>query len=66
MEQQNSDRRCLACSRGSDATPLVHLIYREADLWICPQHLPILIHDPAQLIGLLPGAETLSPADHHD
>ena len=34
--------------------------------WICPQHLPILIHDPARLVGILPGAENLRPADHHD
>jgi hypothetical protein len=33
---------------------------------ICPQHLPLLIHDPARLIGKLPGAEKLRPADHHD
>jgi hypothetical protein len=33
---------------------------------ICAQHLPVLIHDPAQLAGRLEGAETLSPAEHHD
>lgn len=59
-------RACLACDRADDQTPLVHLQYRGADLWICPQHLPVLIHDPAQLIGRLPGAERLRPADHHD
>ncbi len=57
---------CLFCQRDSHATPLVHLNYNESDLWICPQHLPILIHDPSQLIGKLPGAEKLRPADHHD
>jgi hypothetical protein len=58
--------RCLYCERGSDSVPLVVLEFRGADLRICPQHLPILIHDPAQLIGRLEGAESLSPADHHD
>ena len=66
MTSESSDKKCLACKRGTDATPLVHLEYQDSALWICPQHLPILIHDPAQLIGLLPGAENLSPADHHD
>lgn len=61
-----SEKVCLACGRGTDATPLLRLAYRESELWICPQHLPILIHDPAQLVGLLPGAESLSPAEHHD
>jgi hypothetical protein len=42
---------------------LVVLEFRGAPLRICPQHLPMLIHDPAKLIGKLPGAEGLSPAD---
>ena len=60
------DKRCLACGVGPDAAPLITLEYRGAAYWICPQHLPILIHDPGRLIGKLPGAEGLSPAEHHD
>jgi hypothetical protein len=59
-------KACLACQRGPDQTPLIALEYRDSRLWICPQHLPVLIHDPARLIGMLPGAEQLRPADHHD
>ena len=62
-----SDRpRCLACDRDSDATPLVALEHRGVHAWICPQHLPVLIHDPARLVGRLEGAEHLRPAEHHD
>ncbi len=61
-----SDKVCLACGRGSDETPLVSLEYQGSTLRICPQHLPVLIHDPHQLIGRLPGAEKLTPADHED
>ena len=57
---------CLACGRGDGETPLLQLSYRGGTIWICPQHLPVLIHDPAQLIGRLPGAEKLKPADHQD
>lgn len=57
---------CVACDRDSSQVPLLRLSYREGEFRICPQHLPILIHDPSRLIGLLPGAEGLSPADHHD
>lgn len=57
---------CLVCDRDPDTTPLITLTYRGASYWICPQHLPILIHDPARLTGRLPGAEGLRPADHHD
>jgi hypothetical protein len=60
------DRKCLACDRGSDATPLLTLDYQGAQLWICAQHLPILIHDPGRLVGRLPGAENLQPSEHHD
>lgn len=59
-------RKCLACGRDPDTTPLIRLAYMDSTFWICPQHLPILIHDPARLTGMLPGAEKLSPAEHHD
>jgi hypothetical protein len=57
---------CVACRRGSDDVPLITFEFRGRELRICPQHLPILIHDPGQLVGRLEGAETLSPAEHHD
>ncbi len=63
---ESADKSCLACERGPEQTPLLQLAYLDSVFWICPQHLPILIHDPARLVGLLPGAETLSPAEHHD
>ena len=66
MSDAKSESYCLACDRDSQDTPLVALEYRGARIWICPQHLPLLIHDPGKLIGRLPGAENLSPADHKD
>ena len=57
---------CLACDRSSDVVPLLTLTYRGRTHHICPQHLPLLIHDPARLVGRLPGAEGLAPAEHHD
>jgi hypothetical protein len=63
---EDKAKQCLACERCSDVTPLIPLEYREERLWICPQHLPLLIHDPAQLVGRLAGAEHLRPAEHHD
>ncbi len=49
-------KACLACDRDSDQTPLICLEYRGAPLWICPQHMPLLIHQPDKLVGSLPGA----------
>jgi len=57
---------CLLCERDSDTTPLLTLEYRGSTIRICPQHLPVLIHDPARLVGILPGAEELQPSDVHD
>ncbi len=31
----------------------------DKNYWICPQHIPILIHDPSKLAGKLPGAEDM-------
>lgn len=61
-----SSKSCLACDRSSEAVPLIALDYRGETLWICAQHLPILIHDPSRLTGRLPGAESLSPSEHQD
>lgn len=57
---------CLVCRTTSDDVPLVTLAFQGANLWVCPQHLPILIHDPAQLVGILEAAGRMRPADHHD
>jgi hypothetical protein len=57
---------CLVCRRDSQATPLLVLEYRGGVVRICPEHLPVLIHDPGRLQGILPGAENLRPAEHDD
>jgi hypothetical protein len=57
---------CLFCERDSDVTPLLTLEYRGSTIRICPQHLPVLIHDPARLVGILPGAEDLKPSEVQD
>lgn len=61
-----TEAACLFCRRGDRETPLVRLLHRGEALYICPQHLPVLIHDPGRLVGLLPGAERLAPAEHRD
>ncbi len=55
---------CLVCKQDHSEVPLLSLQYQDHTYYICPQHLPILIHKPEQLIGLLPGAENLEGHDH--
>lgn len=57
---------CLYCQRVNQQVPLLPFSYQGQDFWICAQHLPILIHQPANLAGKLPGAEGLAPAKDHD
>ena len=65
-EDSGAPAGCLVCRKGSAEVPLIAFQYKGADRWICPQHLPLLIHDPGKLAGLLPGAEDLEAANHDD
>ncbi len=58
------ETKCLVCEKSVQEVPLIALQYQEKQYWICPQHFPILIHEPAQLVGKLPGAEKLNPHQH--
>ncbi|RMF93513.1 MAG: hypothetical protein D6736_01655 [Nitrospinota bacterium] len=40
------EKTCFHCHRSSTDFPLIHLLYRGQELWICPQCLPSLIHQP--------------------
>jgi hypothetical protein len=57
---------CVHCGADSGAVPVIRFEYRGRSYGICSQHLPVLIHDPARLVGQLPGAEGLAPAEHKD
>ncbi|MEI7906993.1 MAG: hypothetical protein WCI84_06500 [Bacteroidota bacterium] len=64
MEKNNP--QCLVCEQSYQTIPLINLKYQDHDLWICPQHLPMLIHKPQMLVGKLPGAEGMKPSPHND
>ena len=57
---------CVFCGRDSKSIPLLTFAFRDSSFNICPQHLPVLIHDPGQLVGRLEGAEHFEPAEHKD
>jgi hypothetical protein len=62
---QNSEEKCIVCERSSGEVPLIPLHYQEATVWICPQHLPILIHNPEKLAAKLPGAAKFGKPEGH-
>ena len=58
---------CLNCGKTEQELPLLRMRYQGADVYICPQCLPILIHKPANLAAKLPGLENIQPQQHeHD
>jgi len=57
--EKHDEKTCLFCHRDTHDVPLVQLEYKGKNYYICPQHIPVLIHDPSQLEGLLPGAENM-------
>jgi hypothetical protein len=60
----DSTPACLVCQQTNQQIPLLPLIFGDETYYICPSHLPVLIHQPQKLAGLLPGAEKLQPHEH--
>jgi hypothetical protein len=58
--------KCLVCERTTDDAPLLRLRFRHSDVWICAQHLPILIHRPHELADKLPGLDPAGLPEAHD
>lgn len=52
-------KSCVLCAKTENETPLLQLAYNQSTYWVCPAHMPVLIHKPDQLIGQLPGAENM-------
>jgi hypothetical protein len=61
-----SEATCIFCKRNSNQIPLVAMQYQQQTYHICPEHLPLLIHEPEKLAGLLPGAESMNAAPTGD
>ncbi len=64
MSNEPKSAQCVSCERTVEEVPLLSLAHRSGTAYICPQCLPILIHEPQQLLSKLPGAEALQPHEH--
>jgi len=53
----NENRECLVCKKPSAEIPVTKFYYKDKSFYICPQHMPVIIHNPEELIGLLDGAD---------
>ena len=57
--ENSKEKACLFCKQDENKVPLVQLDFKGHSYFICPQHIPVLIHDPGKLEGMLPDAENL-------
>ena len=53
------DKVCVFCKKDQQEVPLMHVEFKNNEFWICPQHIPILIHDPSKLVGHLDDADVI-------
>ncbi|WP_457616330.1 hypothetical protein [Lutibacter sp.] len=52
-------KECLVCKTTSNDTPVTKFYYKNSHFYICSQHIPVLIHNPHELVGMLPDADKL-------
>ncbi|MGB2958824.1 MAG: hypothetical protein WBG01_06180 [Bacteroidota bacterium] len=62
MNSPDATRQCLNCDRSTQDIPLIELSYGDGRMMICPQCLPILIHQPLRLVEKLAGAASMDGA----
>ena len=55
----SAEKTCIVCKKSSMETPVTKFYHKDSEFYICPQHIPILIHNPQELVGLLEGADKL-------
>ena len=60
---ENYNKECIVCKRDEQQIPLTQFDYMGTQFWICSQHIPVIIHEPSKLIGLLPEAEKINPSE---
>jgi len=53
----SDEKKCIICNRTQEEVPLIEMVYKGNGINICPQHIPVLIHEPQKLSEILPDAE---------
>lgn len=56
--------QCVNCGRSVQEVPLVPVLHKNGQAYICPQCMPVLIHQPHRLVEKLPGAAELEGHQH--
>lgn len=53
----DNTKECLVCKKSEAQVPVTKFYYQKSEFYICPQHMPVIIHNPQELVGLLNGAD---------
>lgn len=53
----DNTKECLVCKKSETQVPVTKFYYQKSEFYICPQHMPVIIHNPQELVGLLNGAD---------
>ncbi len=49
MSNESGTQACFNCTAPEARTPLISLRFAGQPIWICPQCMPVLIHDTSKL-----------------
>ncbi|MCB0649766.1 MAG: hypothetical protein KDC85_00670 [Saprospiraceae bacterium] len=60
------EKKCLVCGSTSEEMPLLTFEFKQQNLYVCSQHIPIIIHQPHQLQGLIPEMPDRGSEPHHE
>ncbi|MGE5355339.1 MAG: hypothetical protein ACM3PT_03805 [Deltaproteobacteria bacterium] len=55
--------KCIICNVTSHEMPLLQFLFKDTTYHICSQHVPVLIHNSAQLANILPGMKEVEDPD---
>ena len=55
-------KECIVCKTPSTEIPVTKFYYKDSEFYICPQHIPVIIHKPQDLVGILEGADIFKGA----
>ena len=65
MSERTGSINCKICGSSEMDVPVLQARYAGESFWICSRCLPVLIHKPEQLKGILANADKIPAADHH-
>ena len=58
-----NQEKCIFCKQTSYDIPLIQLKYKGTENWICPQHMPIIIHKTDKLKEIFPDVNVAEGID---